>query len=174
MTKVKAIIPVKLSERLPYKHLLRLGEKTIIEIVYEKVSKVFDTLVYSRIDVPVPFVKDESRNIMELVYNLQKSYGTFALIGGDMPFFNGKDLELLRDSFEGHSVVPVDEYGNPEPMFSIYSSRPLLSKDLRSTLFDSNTKLIPSDKFSKMAFFNINTQADYDLAQKNWKLNNEL
>lgn len=171
---MKAIIPVKLSERLPYKHLLKLGNKSIIETVYEKVSRVFDTTVYSRIDLPVPYIQDESENIMQLVFNLQKSVGTFALIGGDMPFFTSEDLELLRKSFVGHSVVPADEKGNPEPMFSIYSGKPALAPNLRQALIDENTTFISTALFSEFAFFNINTEEDYEQARKIWSKNNEF
>ncbi len=169
-----AVIPVKLSVRLPGKHLMKIGDKTIIEQVYEKVSKVFETYIYSKIELPLPFVHDDSENIMELVYRLKKKYGTFALIGGDMLFFTEKDLETLRDSFQGGPVVPGDGIDDYEPMFSIYSGNPETTKNLREALIDTSTTYIPKSKFSKYAFFNINTDEDYRKAISLYSENKKL
>ena len=161
-----AIIPVKLSQRLPLKHLLPLGGTSIIELVYGKVSQVFETMVYSKIDLPIPYTKDSSGNIMELVYNLRKEYGTFALIGGDMVFFTRGDLELLRGSFNGSPVTPRNGDGSIEPMFSIYTgSNPSMTKNLREALLAPDTVFVDRERFSKNAFFNINTKEDYGLAK---------
>lgn len=156
-----AIIPVKLSVRLPGKHLMKIGEKTIIEHVYQKVSKVFETYIYSKIDLPLPFIHDKSENIMDLVFNLKKRYGTFAMIGGDMVFFNENDLKILKESYRGGPVVPGDGYEDYEPMFSIYSGEPKLTRNLREALTGETTVYIPKSKFSKYAFYNINTSEDY-------------
>lgn len=161
-----AVIPVKLSERLPGKHLLELGGKTILQRIYDKVSQVFETMIYSRVDIPMKHVADQSRNIMELVYNLRKEYGTFALIGGDMPFFTDQDLRVIRDSYRGTPVTPVDETGNIEPMFSIYSGRPEMTSNLREALKFPETVYIDRSRFSRYAFFNINTMDDYETAKK--------
>lgn len=161
-----AIIPVKLSERLPKKHLLPFNGKTIIEIVYEKVSEVFDTIVYSKIELPVPYIRDTSENIMELVYRLKQEYGSFALIGGDMVFFTKEDLEMLKSNYSGHAVVPRGANGEIEPMFSIYSGKGPLTKNLREALISEETDYIEKERFSKNAFFNVNTEEDYLKAQK--------
>ncbi len=161
-----AVIPVKLSQRLPRKHLLPFNGKTIIEEVYQKVSEVFETFVYSKIDLPVPFVRDDSENIMELVYRLRKRYGTFALIGGDMVFFTAEDLKLLESSFSGHPVVPRGKDGSVEPMFSIYTGKGEMTENLRGALISSETVYIDKHKFSKYCFFNVNTAEDYEEAQK--------
>ena len=160
-----AIIPVKLSERLPGKHLMRLGDLSIIELVYKKVSEVFETVVYSKIDLPVPYIKDESENIMELVYSLRLKYGTFALIGGDMVFFTKEDLRLLYSSFKNAPVTPRGEDGSIEPMFSIYSGEARRTKNLREALLTDKTVYLDKSKFSSYAFFNINTIEDYRFAE---------
>ena len=159
-----AIIPVKLSERLPGKHLMKIGEKAIIEHVYEKVSRVFETYVYSKVDLPIPFVRDDSENIMELVYSLRKKYGSFALIGGDMIFFTEDDMRRLKGAFKGAPVVPSDSGGDYEPMFSIYAGDPEPTRNLREALITGKTVYIPKKEFSKFAFFNINTKEDYEKA----------
>lgn len=159
-----AIIPVKLSERLPGKHLMKIGGKAIIEHVVQKVSKVFETYIYSRTELPVPYIKDESANIMELVFGLRQKYGTFALIGGDMLFFTEKDLKILKNAHNGSPVVPSDGNGDYEPMFSIYTGTPHPTRNLRDALITESTVYIARDKFSKYAFFNINTKEDYEKA----------
>ena len=159
-----AVIPVKLSERLPGKHLLKIGGKTVIEHVYEKVSRVFETHIYSKMDIPLPFIKDESVNIMELVYGLRRKYGTFAFIGGDMMFFTEDDLITLKNMYRGNPVVPSDGEGDYEPLFSIYTGDPVPAKNLRDALITENTTYIPRSSFSRNAFFNINTEADYKYA----------
>lgn len=161
-----AIIPVKLSERLPGKHLLKIGDKTIIEQVYHKVSSVFDTHVYSKVPLPVPYVKDNSENIMDLVYSLRLKYGTFALIGGDMAFFTEADLKVLLDGYKSGPVVPSDGKGDYEPMFSIYAGTPSRTSNLRGALITENTVFLPRSLFSRHAFFNINTRKDYEEALK--------
>lgn len=159
-----AIIPVKMSDRLPGKHLLPFNGRTIIEEVVDKVSTVFETLVYSRIDIPISHIRDSSENIMELVFILKHEYGDFALVGGDMVFFKFEDLQLLKSHFKGSPVVPADSEGNLEPMFSIYSGEPRKTNNLREALKYPQTVYVPREKFSEDAFFNINTKKDYDLA----------
>lgn len=159
-----AIIPVKLSERLPGKHLLNVDGKAIIEHVLEKVSGVFETYIYSKMDIPLPHIHDDSANIMDLVYRLRKKYGTFALIGGDMLFFTREDLLTLRNAYSGYPVVPSDGEGDYEPMFSIYAGDPRPTRNLREALITENTTYIPRSSFSRYAFFNINTKTDYDYA----------
>ncbi len=161
-----AIIPVKLSERLPGKHLMKIGGKAIIEHVHDKVSKVFETFIYSKVELPLPFISDNSPNIMSLIYNLSKNYGSFALIGGDMPFFTVEDLNTLKAAYNGHPVVPSDGEGDYEPMFSIYAGEPEPTKNLREALLTDNTVYIPRKSFSQNAFFNINTKGDFDQAVK--------
>lgn len=170
---MKAIIPVKLSQRLPGKHLLPFNGSTVIEEVYRKTSKVFDTFVYSKVDLPVPFVRDDSENIMELVYRLREEYGTFALIGGDMVFFTVDDLKLLESSFSGGPVVPRGEDGSIEPMFSIYTGKGVLTKNLRDALIHPDTVYVDKEKFSKLCFYNVNTNEEYDKAKKILKKENK-
>lgn len=159
-----AIIPVKLSERLPGKHLMEIGGKAIIEHVYEKVSRVFETYIYSKVDLPLPYIRDNSENIMELVFSLRKKYGSFALIGGDMLFFTEHDLAVLKSAFNGYPVVPGNGEHDCEPMFSIYAGDPVPTRNLREALAGKNTVYIPREIFSKYAFFNINTREDYEKA----------
>ena len=161
-----AIIPVKLSERLPGKHLMKIGGKAIIEHVYDKVSRVFETYIYSKVELPLPFIRDDSPNIMGLIYKLRKIYGSFALIGGDMLFFTVEDLNTLKAAYNGNPVVPSDGEGDYEPMFSIYAGAPEPTKNLREALVSENTVYIPRKSFSEYAFFNINTKGDFDQAEK--------
>ena len=156
-----AVIPVKLSVRLPGKHFLKFGNETMIERIYRKVSSVTETVIYSKIDLPVPYVVDDSHDIMHLVNALKAKYNEFALIGGDMPFFTVDDLRKLLSGYNGTPVTPVDSDGNIEPLFSIYRGGTVKAKNLREALVTSDTKFIPKEQFSSMAFFNVNTVEEY-------------
>lgn len=159
-----AVIPVKLSVRLPGKHFLKFGNETMIERIYRKVSSVTETVVYSKIDLPVPYMIDDSQDIMHLVIDLKAKYEGFVLIGGDMPFFTEDDVRKLLSSYNGTPVTPIDSDGNIEPLFSIYRGGLLKAKNMREALLTSDTKFIPKEQFSSLAFFNVNTFDEYLLA----------
>ena len=159
-----AVIPVKLSVRLPGKHFLKFGNETMIERIYRKVSSVTETVVYSKIDLPVPYMIDDSQDIMHLVIDLKAKYEGFVLIGGDMPFFTEDDVRKLLSSYNGTPVTTIDSDGNIEPLFSIYRGGLLKAKNMREALLTSDTKFIPKEQFSSLAFFNVNTFDEYLLA----------
>ncbi len=159
--KFTAIIPVKMSRRLPGKHLLKIGSKTLIETVIDKVSPVCKVEVYSRIDLPVPYVRDNSENIMQLLSTLSRLYDTFIMVGGDMPFFTVDDIRLLISSFKGTTTVPRHSNGRLEPLFAIYSGILDPGRNLESMILSSGASFIDAGSFSKLAFFNINTMDDY-------------
>ena len=122
---VIGIVPVKLSERLPGKHLLKIGGTTVLESIIGRIGAVMEVVVYSKISVPVPYLQDSSSNIMELVSDLSEKYGAFMLVGGDMPFFTVSDVKKMLDNFHGRAVVPRHHDGRIEPLFAIYN---ILSK----------------------------------------------
>ncbi len=158
---MQAIIPVKMSERLPGKHLLKIGSTTMLESVVKRVSTVMDVQVYSKIRIPFPYVPDNSSNIMELVSGLTEKYGAFMLVGGDMPFFTSLDLEKMLENYKGKAVVPRHPDGRIEPMFTIYAGRLQPQRNLIAMIEAMKPVYIDASEFSKYAFFNVNTQEDY-------------
>ncbi|MEM0156775.1 MAG: NTP transferase domain-containing protein [Thermoplasmataceae archaeon] len=155
------IIPVKMSERLPGKHLLKIGGTTLLESVVNRVSAVMEVQVYSRVSIPIPYVPDSSSNIMELVSELTVKYGAFMLVGGDMPFFTLGDLKKLLDNYSGRAAVPRHPDGRIEPMFAIYSGKLKPQKNLIAMIHAMKPVYIDAAEFSRYAFFNINTEEDY-------------
>ena len=155
------IVPVKLSERLPGKHLLKLGGTTVLESIIGRIGAVMEVVVYSKISVPVPYLQDSSSNIMELVSDLSEKYGAFMLVGGDMPFFTVSDVKKMLDNFHGRAVVPRHHDGRIEPLFAIYSGKLKPEDSLTGMIARMNPVYIDASKFSQYAFFNINTEADY-------------
>ncbi|MCL5881634.1 MAG: hypothetical protein M1592_03510 [Candidatus Thermoplasmatota archaeon] len=161
---VIAIVPVKLSQRLPGKHMLKIGGTSILESVVKRISTVMEVEVYSKIDISFPHLPDSSSNIMELVSGLSERYGTFMLVGGDMPFFTVSDVRKMLDGFHGRSIVPRHHDGKIEPLFAIYSGKLKPEHSLIVMIARMNPVYIDASKFSKYAFFNINTEVDYEQA----------
>ena len=158
---VIGIVPVKLSERLPGKHLLKIGEITILESVIRRIRTVMDVEVYSKISIPVPYLQDNSSNIMELVSELSGKYDAFFLAGGDMPFFTVSDVKTMLDRFHGRAIVPRHQDGQIEPLFAIYSGSLKPENNLVAMIARMNPVYIETSEFSRYAFFNINTESDY-------------
>lgn len=161
---VIAIVPVKLSQRLPGKHMLKIGGITLLESVVKRISMVMEVEVYSKIDISFPHLPDSSSNIMELVSGLSERYGTFMLVGGDMPFFTVSDVRKMLDGFRSRAVVPRHPDGRIEPLFSIYSGKVRPENSLMAMIARMNPVYIESSEFSRYAFFNINTEVDYEEA----------
>ncbi|MEM3675740.1 MAG: hypothetical protein QXV22_01640 [Thermoplasmataceae archaeon] len=141
--------------------------KGLLSIVLEKVARVFDPVIYSKVDLPFDYIIDTSENIVQLVSRLSRIYSDgFALIGGDMPFFTVDDLNILLSSFKGITVVPRHMDGAMEPLFAIYHGKLAASSSLIQSIENSPYHGIPAEKFSKYAFFNVNTEDDLELANE--------
>ncbi|MCL4480280.1 MAG: hypothetical protein M1113_02190 [Candidatus Thermoplasmatota archaeon] len=99
---LNTVIPVKYSERLPYKHFLTLGGKSLLEIARDKAMEFGNCTIYSRIDLPFPFVPDTGANIIDLMNRLTSGIeGSFLLLGPDMPFIKKSDIDALVKISEG-------------------------------------------------------------------------
>lgn len=159
--KITGIVPVKLSERLPGKHLLRFGGRTLLETVVDKLSMCCPVRVYSKIPLPIPYVKDASENIMHLLSLLSGEYGEFLLVAGDMPFFTENDIRLLISKSAGKTTVPRHANGQLEPLFAKYSGRLEPGRNLESMIHSADAEYIDAQLFSPLAFFNVNTMDDY-------------
>ncbi len=159
------IIPVKEPVRLPHKHLLELNGLSLLEIVYSRLSSVMSTVIYSKIDIPLPYTKDISDNIVELVLHLSSIYDSFFMVGGDMPLFTVADIKTMIQYFNGITLVPVHADHNIEPLFCIYSGTLHSGKSLKEVIYESRHDEISSNLFSEFAFFNINTPEDYEKAK---------
>jgi molybdopterin-guanine dinucleotide biosynthesis protein A len=70
----------------------------------------------------------------------------------------------LLDGFQGRSIVPRHHDGKIEPLFAIYSGKLKPEHSLIDMIARMNPVYIDASKFSKYAFFNINTEVDYTTA----------
>ena len=161
-----AYIPVKASERLPGKHLMKICGRPMLDIVREKLSEIGEVVILSKIDLPFPHERDNSENIMHLVHGLSLKNDSFMLIAGDMPFFTLRDLNVLLSHFSGESIMPVHKDGKMEPLFAIYSGPLEIGSNLRVMLRKSGFMAIDAGLFSKNAFFNVNTRTDLSKANE--------
>ncbi|MGC8515447.1 MAG: molybdenum cofactor guanylyltransferase [Thermoplasmata archaeon] len=161
-----AYIPVKASERLPGKHMMKICGRSMLDIVREKLGKIGEVVILSKIDLPFPYEQDNSKNIMQLVHDLSLQNDSFMLVAGDMPFFTLEDMSILLSHFSGKSVMPVHKDGKMEPLFAIYSGRLETGSNLRVMLRKSGFAGVDAGLFSKNAFFNVNTQSDLSKANE--------
>lgn len=158
------VIPVKMSERLPFKHFLTLGGISLLEIAISKAKKFGNPVVLSRIPLPVPFTLDRSSNILDLMNSLCKEGQSFMLMAPDMPFITDSDIALLLEESGGDTLIPITPDGVMEALFAFYSGRINFEGNLFSALKDAHVRTISTKKFSDLAFFNINTPEDYSEA----------
>ena len=158
------VIPVKMSERLPFKHFLTLGGVSLLETAISKAKKFGNPAVLSRIPLPVPFTMDRSSNILDLMNSLCKEGQSFMLMAPDMPFITDSDIALLLEESGGDTLIPITPDGIMEPLFAFYSGRMHFEGNLFSALKDAHARTICTKKFSDLAFFNINTPEDYSEA----------
>jgi len=158
---VISYIPVKASVRLPGKHVMELCGKPMIEIIISKLIQLGDVIVKSRIDLPMPYEKDDSASIMHLVSDLSRKNQPFMLVAGDMPFFTIEDAKYLVSKFTGKTTVPVHEDGKMEPLFAIYSGRIEPGKSIHSMISGTGFDAVDAGGFSEFAFFNVNSESEY-------------
>ena len=159
------VIPVKYSERLPYKHFLTLGGRSLLEIALDKSLRLGKCSIYSKIELPVPFELDTSENIIDLMNNLTSEIeGSFLVLGPDMPFIKESDIELLVQMSKGKPIIPVHQDGQYEPMFAIYEHGMKFERSLFESFRINKVRTVPTSRFSSRAFFNINTPEDYLMA----------
>lgn len=162
---LNTVIPVKYSERLPYKHFLKLGGKSLLEIARDKALEFGNCTIYSRIDLPIPFLPDTGESIIHLMNRLTTEIvGSFLILGPDMPFIKKSDIDTLVKMSEGRSIIPVHKDGQYEPMFAIYEHGMKFDKSLFESFRLNNVRTVSTDRFSSGAFFNINTPEDYLMA----------
>ena len=192
MKKVSAIVLAGgSSKRLGQdKALVKLGARTLIEIVLEKLLRISDDVILSTDDfgkfafLSVRMVRDlynEAGVLGGLYSGLRAAKSPFAVVVAcDMPFLN---LDLLRSMIiraPGHDVVVPRLSTGIEPLHAIYARTCL--EPIRETLEDGRLRVVDFwDRVrvryldeneiealdpKKLSFFNINTPEDLDRARE--------
>ena len=162
--KLRIIIPVKMSERLPFKHFLTLGGETLLNMAIRKAQKFGTVEIHSKMALPCEYIPDTGENIVDLLNKISSEGKPFLMIGPDMPFITQTDISSLLDWSKGATTVPVNDGGLLEPMFAFYAGGMEFSGSIQKSLANSHVKTIDTRRFSKYAFFNVNRSEDYSRA----------
>ena len=172
------------------KALITLGERTLIEIVLERLGRVCKDLVLSTSDADklaflgVRMVKDvyPQRGVLAGLYSGLKSarYPHAVAVACDMPFLSPSLLRFMILHIAGHDVVVPRLSAGLEPLHAIYARtclepmRESLERgELRIVDFWDRVKVryIEEQEIDildpdKLSFFNINTPKDLARARE--------
>lgn len=151
------IIPARYaSTRFPGKPLAKIGDKTMIERVYERVSAVLDNVVVATDDDRIKNAVESFGGKAIMTSDRHKS-GTdrcreaYRLLGsdadviiniqGDEPFIAKSQLKALMDCFNDESVQiaslarPYDPARGFEPLFDANTPKVVMDKDMNALYF---------------------------------------
>ena len=172
------------------KALIRLGTRTLIEIVLEKLRCLSDDIILSTNEfdkfasLDVRMVRDiygEGGVLGGLYSGLQSAKSPFALVVAcDMPFLNLNLLRFMILHAPGYDVVVPRLSTGIEPLHAIYARTCL--EPIRETLEEGRLRIvdfwdrvrvcyIEQDEIEvldpqKLSFFNINAPEDLDEARE--------
>lgn len=180
----------KSSRMQTNKALLKLGDKTIIEIILGEMKKVFDEVIISTNNcddfsfLKTPLVKDLHvyRGPLAGIYSsLQSSFTNKNFITTcDLPFIKSEMIEyLIKTDSEKDIIIPVVN-SKPERLFGVYKKSVLVIIDEIFTASEKNESIkrsvyelhrkaeVESVEVSNLSFFNeslflnMNTPEDYE------------
>ena len=177
------------SSRMSFKNkcLLKLGNKTFIEITIEKLKKIFPHVILVARDQS-PYLHLGEKIVTDVYHKRSSLTGIHAglkacpskysfIIGCDTPLFKVQLMEFLISQLTDKCDIVVPKIkGYYEPLGAIYSKDcvPYIEKLLDQKLFKIsnifslvNTKIIGEDLIKKIdphliSFFNVNTEQDYN------------
>lgn len=184
----------KSSRMQTNKALLKLGDKTIIEIILEEMKKVFSDIILSANEcddfsfLNIPIVKDSQVNrgplagiYSSLKYSTtQKNFITTC----DLPLINHKIIEfLLQHNSDAQVIVPTfnDE---TERLFGLFDKSLLIKienifnlsendKSVKGSVYDLHQaadvrqiNITGVESFNEEMFLNMNTPDDYARIKK--------
>lgn len=184
----------KSSRMQTNKALLKLGDKTIIEIILEEMKKVFSKIILSANEcddfsfLNIPIVKDSQVNrgplagiYSSLKYSTtQKNFITTC----DLPLINHKIIEFLLQHNSGAEIIVPVFNDETERLFGLFD-RSLLTKienifslsgkdkSVKGSVYDlhqaadvKQIDLTGVEYFNKEMFLNMNTPDDYEQIKK--------
>jgi molybdopterin-guanine dinucleotide biosynthesis protein A len=160
------------------KPLAKIGSKTLIEVVVERIEDLFTEvmIVGGSLKDVLPHLRHfqdigEWGPLGGIYVGLLHSRTEYNFVlGCDMPFVNRRLVRYMMEEAEGKSlVVPISEKG-PEPLHSIYSKRclPYIEAQIKKGIFKitelfktmEDIKYIEGVEWAEESFFNVNTQED--------------
>lgn len=173
---LNTVVLVGNSKRFPKKHLMRVGEKRLIDIVVENLmSMEFDVFVYSKYEFPisVPIIYDDEPWILPSLIHLLKEFGKGIFVfGGDMPLIRREAVEKMIPHVSHTAVVPRWKNGYLEPLHAYYSPRIInaFEKEMKyekPSLHDAILKCkdvhyVRAESMPELTFFNVNVPEDLE------------
>jgi molybdopterin-guanine dinucleotide biosynthesis protein A len=181
----------KSSRMLTNKALLKLGNKTVIEIILSEMEKVFNEVIISANECDVfsflnySIVKDIqiNRGPLEGIYSALKKSSTRDnfVTTCDLPFIDHKMIEhISKINLEADIIIPTINK-LPQRLFGIYKKSVIeiieeifrlskTDKSIKGSVYDLHQKVsvglveithLPF--YNKNMFLNMNTPTDYEL-----------
>jgi len=180
----------KSSRMQTNKALLKLGDKTIIEIILNEMEKVFDVVLIStnKCDdfsfLNIPIVKDIqiNRGPLEGIYSTLKESKTAKnfITTCDLPLINSNLIEYVSKIESKKGIVIPIVNGTPQRLFGIYNKTVKekieeifrlseTDKSIKESVYDLHqrvsSELIEIDHlpfYNENIFMNMNTPEDYN------------
>jgi molybdopterin-guanine dinucleotide biosynthesis protein A len=180
----------KSSRMQTNKALLKLGDKTIIEIILTEMIKVFDEVKISANEcddfsfLNIPIVKDIEVNLgpLEGIYSALKESQTANnfITTCDLPLINQKLIEYIANNKSEKEIVIPTINGLPQRLFGIYNKTVKekieeifrlseTDKSIKGSVYDLHQRvsieLIEVDHlpfYNEKMFMNMNTPEEYN------------
>jgi len=179
----------KSSRMLTNKALLKLNDKTVIEVVLSEMKKVFDEVILSANEcddfsfLNIPVIKDiqVNRGPLSGIYSALKESKTEKnfITTCDLPLINSKLIEYISEIDSEKEIVIPNINGIPQRLFGIYNKSVIekieeifclseSDKAIKGSVYDLHQRvsveLIEIDHlpfYSENLFMNMNTPEDY-------------
>ena len=188
----------KSSRMKTNKALLKLGNKTIIEIIFDEMKKVLSDVVLSANEcddfafLNIPIVKDIQLNRGPLsgIYSALQFSGTQRnfITTCDIPLINSKLIKHLVEIKSDKEIIVPAINGIPQRLFGIYNKSVIekidvifnlyeIDKSIKGSVYDLHQRidveLIEIDHlqfYNDNMFTNMNTPEDYELIKSIYEL----
>ena len=129
MKNMVAVIFSKRSERFPGKHMKKIGDSTVIDLVARKLSEsgLFRRVVIFTRD---PAVRSEFAEVVAdsaggtLIDSIAAAidlYGEIFAFAGDMPLLSINIIRRMLESYRGIPMCPSMQDGRLEPLHAVYN-----------------------------------------------------
>ena len=179
----------KSSRMLTNKALLKLGDKTIIEIILDEMKKVFDEVILSANEcddfafLNIPIVKDiqVNRGPLSGIYSALKNSQTANnfIVTCDLPLINNKLIEHISTIKSVKEIIIPAINGTPQRLFGIYNKSVIekieeifslseIDKSIKGSVYDLHQRVsvelveiahLPF--YNENMFVNMNTPEDF-------------
>ena len=181
----------KSSRMLSNKALLKLGDKTVIEIILTEMKKVFDEVIISANNcgdfsfLKIPIVKDIHINCGPLsgIFSALKESRTLInfLTTCDLPLINHLLIEYISKFDSRKEIVIPTIDGIPQRLFGVYNKSLIkkieeifeqskVNKNIKGSIYElherasvDNVEITHLAFYNDHSFFNMNNPDDYEI-----------